>query len=483
MNLRGGRSSVSFPSKKLFAVIPFLAALCVLVTGCPQNNYTVELKPQTNAVERTLIFYRADGAASNGTPNYESFPSNELAKITLSYPSSEIKKDGYRLTAVGKFAGRLPDDVGGAGSFTNLQSPLGDVGFYLERFRGNDDFAAQTLARFKAADQITGLVIGWAQKQFGRNPGYENLRKFLDEDFRNDLKNVAQYCWLGNASAISNTNASEEFAIRFGQYLLERGYLKLSDLSAAYLIFQGDTFTLLPLLHRLAIEKMGIPASHPVPQSLDILSNPDALGKSWSNYLARTPVYLAKVREWKIQKKSNPKLVAPSPIDVLGDPVEQLIGMLWMSGENDHLTVKLQLNHAPLHSNGKWIDGQVIWQTDLDNNPSALPVICYADWSTPSVPFQQKHFGRVILDGQNLSEYCLWRNSLSPDRETEWDSFVARLNPAQDLAKQLAAFHWSSSPESLTAKNVQDDLEIGRKLLTGALKEAGETKSDSAAAH
>jgi len=43
-------------SRKRFLLASFLAMLCALLTGCPHNDYTVELKPKTNGVERTLIF-------------------------------------------------------------------------------------------------------------------------------------------------------------------------------------------------------------------------------------------------------------------------------------------------------------------------------------------------------------------------------------------------------------------------------------------
>src|ERR1017187_10549080 len=63
-----------------------LATLAALVTGCPHNEYVVELTPHSNVIERKLVFYREDGTDTNGVPNYQSFPSNELAAITGLYP-------------------------------------------------------------------------------------------------------------------------------------------------------------------------------------------------------------------------------------------------------------------------------------------------------------------------------------------------------------------------------------------------------------
>ncbi len=114
----------------------------------------------------------ADGSNSNGIPNYQMFPSNELAAFTQVYPSGAVKQNGPRYIALGEFAGPLPNDVGGFGTYTNFVTSLGDSSFYMERFRGNDDFTAQTTNRFRAADQIIDLVTGWTQTEFGHERGY-----------------------------------------------------------------------------------------------------------------------------------------------------------------------------------------------------------------------------------------------------------------------------------------------------------------------
>lgn len=468
-------TSRNFPGFSVGRLLPvlFLALVCALVTGCPHDDYTVELKPVPGGVERTLTFYRADGSNSNGVPDYEEFSSNQLAAISAVYPTGGVKQDGEKYVATGEFAGALPNDVGGAGSYTNFTTSLGDAGFYLERFRGNDDLAGQTEKRFHAADQITDLVIGWTQSQFGRERGYAKLHKFLDEDFRQDLKNAALYFWTAQVNALSDTNADEEFTARFCQYLLERGDVKLSDVPKLCLAFEegGDESVLLPLIQKLVAEKMGIPASGPLPKSLAILNDPAALEKSWETYLSRSGLYRAKIREWEKEKKTNQKLEAPKPDDVMDDLFGDLLEPFDLfGGEADHLTVKLALNHAPNHSNGKWQNGQVVWTDDLDPN-RALPVLYYADWSDPDGQFQKAHFGDVILDGDDLSEYCLWQNSLDGNQTHEWDSFLANLQPGDDLREKLEAFQFTFKPADT------NQLEIGRKLLMDVLPKEIETNS------
>src|SRR5450756_2782207 len=82
MNSKGHKffAPAGFFGRRILPVI-FLAPLCALLTGCPHNDYTVELKPTAHGVERTLKFYRVD----------EAFPSNELAAISQVYPAGAVK--------------------------------------------------------------------------------------------------------------------------------------------------------------------------------------------------------------------------------------------------------------------------------------------------------------------------------------------------------------------------------------------------------
>lgn len=470
-------SSVVLLSKKRFLFPLFLALFSALLTGCPHNDYTVELKPEGNGVERTLVFYRADGSNSNGVPNYQTFPSNELAAITAVYPAGAVKQEWQRYTARAEFAGAMPKDVGGAGSCTNFTTSLGDAGVYVERFRGNDDLAAQTEKRFQAADQITDLVLGWTQAQFGRERAYKKLRKFVDEDFRNDLKNAGLYFWAGQISGLSDTNAAAEFVVRFGQYLHERGYLKLSELPELYAAVEDNNGSgMLNLVQRFIAGKMEIPESGPLPKSFAVLNHPATFERSWANYLAGTDLYRAKLKAWEKKKGTDPKLAAPKPSDVFDDLCENLLEPFNLfGGETDHLTVKLTLNHPPNHSNGNWQDGQLVWTNDLDPN-RPLPVLCYATWSDPRASFQKEHFGSVILDGDELSEYCLWRSGLDRRQASKWEAFLEGLRPEEKIREKLETFRFAG--ESAPATTNQPN--TGCKLLLDALpKDANESPAGS----
>jgi hypothetical protein len=127
----------------------------------------------------------------------------------------------------------------------------------------------------RAADQLTDLLIGWAKGQFGREHNWKKLREFLDEDFRKDLKNASLYYWTAKTADLFNTNAPEEFVARFSLYLMERDYLKSSDLGTIYAMLNGgggESFVQ-NFVRPLLLAKLEIPPSGPVPKSFAVLDD------------------------------------------------------------------------------------------------------------------------------------------------------------------------------------------------------------------
>jgi hypothetical protein len=432
--------------------LPFApAAMVFLVTGCPHNQYIVELKPRGKVVERTLVFYREDGVNTNtGLPNYQPFDAAELAAITSLYPAQGLTNDGGRYVARGEFTNELPDDVGGAGAYTNRITSLGEAGFYVERFRGNDDLAGMTERRFKAADRLADLIVGWSRLELGREPGYDKLRRFLNVDFRRDLKNLGVYCWEGQLASGYKTNADEEFIVRFGQYLFERGYFTVGEIPGLFRAANGDSpQALLRRIQRLVARKMGVPETEPVPASLAFLADEATMEKSFDKYLAGTDFYRAKLKQWKKDKKLKPNLKRPEPSEVANNTVGDLVEFD-LFGKPDHLAVRLSLPASPVHSNGRWDEAlkQVVWETDIEDrtNASHFPFVCYASWSQAEQEYQKMHFGRVVLTGDELTQYCLWRSSQDQQAGVEWDAFVASLRPGSELAKKLDAFRFPGEP-------------------------------------
>jgi len=432
--------------------LPFaLAVMALVVTGCPHNEYIVQLKPQGNTVERTLVFYCEDGVNTNtGIPNYESFGTNELAAITALYPAQGLTNDGRRYLARGVFTNELPDDVGGAGAYTHLTTSLGEAGFYVERFRGNDDLAGMTERRFKAADRLADQLVGWSRMELGRKPGYDKLHRFLDVDFRRDLKNLSEYWWEGQLVSGYQTNADEEFEVRFGQYLFERGYFTLGEIPGLFsVVSDNDQQALLRQIQRLVARKMGVPDTEPVPASLAFLADETMMDKSHDKYLAGTDAYRAKLKQWKKDRKLKPDLKKPQPADV-DDAWANLIELDLFDQPPDHLVVRLLLPSPPVHTNGRWDEAlkQVVWDTAIADRTTTnhLPISCYASWSQANENFQREHFGKVTLTGDGLTQYCLWRSSLDMQRGGEWDAFLSGLQPGSGLVERLDAFRFQGEP-------------------------------------
>jgi hypothetical protein len=461
-----------------------LAAIALLVTGCPHNQYIVQLKPQGNRIGRTLIFYREDGVNTNtGAPNYQAFDAGELAAIAALYPAQGLNSDGERHVVRGEFTNELPHDVGGAGAYTNLATCLGEAGFYMERFRGNDDLAGMAEDRCKAADRLADLVVGWSEMELGQQPGYSRLRRFLDEDFRRDLKNLGAYWWAGQLAGSYKTNASEEFVVRFGQYLFERGYFNTGEVPGLFGAVTGDNpQALLDRIQRLVAGKMGVPETEPVPVSLAFLADKETMDKSFDQFLAGTDLYRARLSQWEEDRKLKPDTEQPEPSEVANDAIGVLVGFD-LFGNTDHLAVRLSLPAAPVHSNGRWDEAlkQVVWETDIEDgtNASHFPFFCYASWAQPDPVYQQKHFGRVVLTGDELTQYCLWRSSLDAQQGDQWDAFLASLQPGSRLAEQLDAFRFPGEPVSAETNNQQNSSSLSacpRELLKTALQSLRRTQ-------
>jgi hypothetical protein len=222
---------------------------------------------------------------------------------------------------------------------------------------------------------------------------------------------------------------------------------------------------------------MGVPDTEPVPASLAFLADDALLEKSFTNYLAGTDVYRAKLKQWEEDKKLKPDTKQPDPSEVAGDAVENLVDLNLFGGTPDHLTVQLSLPAPPVQSNGRWDYAlkQVVWQSDIMDrtNMTHLPFTCYASWAQADEEFQKAHLGKVALTGNELSEYCLWRSGQDAQHGDEWDAFLAGLKPDAGLMEKLDAFRFTGEPsqvETNDQQNIPTPSAYPRELLKNALK-------------
>ena len=453
-------------------LLSLLPGLTLLVTGCPHNVYEIDLVPQGQAVKRQLIFYAEDGTDAQGLAVYKNFGTQELARITRLYPAGAVSSNGFRHTATSEFTGALPSDVGGAGTYSQVTTTLGTAGFYVERFRGDDDLADGMAKRLRAADETVDLIIGWSRMELGRERGYRDLRRFLDGNFRNDLKNMGLYAWQARNSVSWGATTPDEFIVRYAQYLAERGYWKVADLPELFRAGTAENARpYLVRIQRLLASKLGVPNTAAIPRSLAFLGDPGQAASSMAKYLRTTEQYRVRLRHWEKERvteelgsvkqrlrslygtngppPARAKSQAPDPADIMGELLGELLE-LDLPGSGDRLTVRLSLPSAPARTNGKWDAARhrVVWDSMLDNaeTPGRIPVLCYANWSQPDEAVQRRHFGRVLLRGDELSQYCLWRAALDEKQSVEWEAFLTGLEPGPGLAGQIHRFQFARPP-------------------------------------
>jgi len=455
------------------------ATLCLLAvsTGCEYDCYQVEITPEGDAFQRRLTCWHV-GAAKEGEgaePTVKPIAKEQLDRLGKLYPKRETPDGEKKHTFVGRFSGQTPSDVGGAGSITHFDSPLGTLSAYVERFRGNDDLQSQLAARRQAVDRLTDLLSGWLEMELAGEPGFAKLKKFVDGDLRADLMNLTVYEWTGRAVGSYKPDMHGEFLFRAGQYLCERKYLSPGDVPAlARSMTAGDPAPVLKHLRRLVADKLGKAADRPDDKALAFLSDSKLAEASWCKYVESTDMFKQRIRQWKENKKTEPDAEKPTPNDVADELVDEMMSGMFFPGAADQLEVKLNCPREPFATNGKWDPDadSVQWKERLDKS-RAVPVFCFACWSCPNPAKQKRHFGRVVLEGDDLATYVIWYNGLSRTETGEWDRFVAGCRPGAGLKPRLEAFRFAADPKPDPAKPDEKPGSLAdtpRDLILAALK-------------
>ena len=457
-----------------------LAAVGFVLVGCERDEYELTITPQGETVERRLTVSRTGGSA---------FPEDKLKQLGRIYPQHVVETSSRngntleRYVFTGRFKGNMPNDVGGAGSYAHFDSQMGSAGLYLERFRGNDDVAGVIDARLRSCDRITDLLAGWLKTEFGSYKDFPKIRRFMDEDFRGDLKNMAMYEVLyGNVDRLQDPkvkpdrppdtpagpeppdtpNASDHRFFRMLQYLTERDYLRPEDWPQVQQIIHEDhdgpgfAKAVRPLLEKFLARKMGVKDKRIIERTMGWVEDPAALQKSLEDYLRGTKEYKKMVADWKAgQERSERKDgQPPPPMEVLGlDAIYSMPSLFPVAA------AELQVEFIPegpvLKTNGT-LDGKtgrVKWDGYFGVGQHwLLPKLCYVVWARPDEAFQKGHFGKVVLDGMELVEYAIWRKGMDERRAREWDALIAGLRPDHESYVRLGKFRFGDEPTTQPAE-------------------------------
>lgn len=438
-----------------------VALVAVLTcTSCIRNFYVLELQPTRDGLQRRLTVegrITPDSVARSIQPSLEKAESSRLGRA---YGTHAIREAGRPYVFQRVFRLDLPDDIGCKGSCRRTTSLLGETRIYFERFRGDPDPAGTLVAQLGAMDSLCDLLIGWTGAELGREPRYPALRSFLDGRLRSGLRNFVLDLWL---DASGTGEPYPDLADARIEGLAGIGWLRtMLDPLEADSAAASRKRTL--ALRGVLAAGMGIGDERGAARALPFLANPDSARRSLARYLARY----------------DAEGGAPREADaIFAEYVRRGIGpaLEGLGGTEDSLTIRLALPVPPVESNGSWdpAAGVVRWCGTLatpTRRDTRLPMLCHAKWSVPDSVRQRLLFGRVLLRGEKLADYCSWFGRLAPQKAREWDRMLVTLKPGDLLP--LVRFRFADerakpgAPTDSTASSLADP---ARDLIVSAAEQ------------
>jgi hypothetical protein len=487
-----------------------LALLCTL-SGCVRTEYDILVEPAGEDLYRQITIDRVglittsveseDGQAAELQWETADPGKAEVGRIAQLYdtatPLLQRKKKGplgetkESVTFGKKFNSKTPNDVGGAGFYARIKTNLGTCHLYMERIRGCDDQASILQNAFEQADKATDRLRDWLKAQLLNDADLPRLLQFLDNEWRNDAKNLTLAAWtsrntprlLGSAAGQAGQTVATEATARVLAYLIERRYLHASDLPTLYRALNDDRpeEVIKPLVSRMLTEKVGVKskeihdlfaaaAGNPTAAMMSIQhwNDPDSPFHPWARSWRQTP------RPPEGQNSADQRKFRRGGAIMLWRMFftgrSQLLELL---NPPNKMTFRLRTGTQPLHTSGQWMrkKGLVTWSDLLDSEH--LPMLCHALWCKENEEFQTAHFGRVILTGQALVEYCVWRKSLTPKEADKWDGFLGSCKPGRKLSQRIKRFGFL--PREATGANKPSKnnyAQIGVNILLQAMDPA-----------
>lgn len=393
---------------------------CLVLSGCSRELYTVTLEPRGNGLHRRIECW-TDSPATSVPPQIGGLPPARLEQIARAYGVPTPTTPEGRQAFEGVFE-TMPPDIGGFGRYRVQTTTLGSRHSYAERFQGE---APQEIAeRYRrAADMVVGALAAWFRAEMKGDDRLEALDRFVRGPFRNDLANAGHLLmdwWLHDAT----TDRQSDALVRVALYLEGRGY----DPALLQALHRHSS-SAVELLRRRAAREMGVPDDAPIPESLGFLGL-DRVEASWTAFL----------EGWADRPRAGPEEGSAS--EAFKDAIfRALIATPTGTQPIQRLRVSLACPVKPTSTNGTWSveDRRVEWEwasfSRLGN-----PLLRHAEWCVPDEAAQQRHFGRVVLAGEELGEYVAWRTSLTDDQGRRWDALLATLEAKVDAVAALSAF-------------------------------------------
>lgn len=428
---------------KLLAIGVCVLAACAI--SCETDIYEIKMTPRNDVMVRELTAYRAGegGPASQPATQPQKLDDAKLEPLVKAYGKSVSKPEDARQVFVGEFKGRMPQDIGGYGTYKRIPSDLGAACLYVEQFRGSDKPAARLDEIGKGIDNGVDLLIGWFEAELGKEKGFDQLRTYLDKDIRSMLHDVKLYYYFGSANPQAASQPfGNELWVRTAVRVMQADLIELQAL--VELVGSGSMSDqalqkALAMAQRKAAEKMGVPADKPVPASLAFLGDFDKAKASLEKYARTTkywPEYAKAVAKERAEAATRTSQPSPAPSTTqASQPAESLDGFLnyrlsghlaeavaGSTGATENLKLAMELPVKPVKTNGDWDGKAVVWTFTLSGSDSlAWPRLAYAAWAQPDKKEQERLFGQVVLDGENLLDYVAKRTGMSKEQSAAWE--------------------------------------------------------------
>jgi hypothetical protein len=422
-------------------LIPFLAiaAIAVACVSCEDydktyKTYVVSVTPADSGADRQITLFRTlvtDSGPRRVPLRLERAQADRLDSLYGERPDSADTEFVVRR----RFA-TIPDDIGNHGEIHRYDSPIGTARIYAERIRGNPDLLSGLEGDLAAADTTIDFIVGWLGSELGDHPRWPALRERLDGDLRRTYRNLALQSWL---------HGDDFQRLSFTWFEHPLMILPLLDLGEDLTDSDSDEDTaelrsVLALaqvrLRAAMAEALEVTRPAEVDRTLHFLASTDTAYAHLIGYIARTTggsEESARARWKRLQDFTMTDVISLSSPSRLDDSIQVRLAIPrgWVGVDTD----------------GRWDEDSrtVVWsgRTGSFGEPSARdPVRCYASWARPDTVGQKRLFGRVALDADKLTIYCIWFASLDPTSQAEWNAMLSRLRPGK--LERLKKFSFSA---------------------------------------
>lgn len=395
----------------------------------------------------------------------------EVTKTVTSHPySSSEKPQVTSSTSKSTFRSTIPSDIGNAGEYQFYETMMGSTGMYLERYPGCDRVGEMMEQYLRNSDKIAELLVGWFKHEMPEGD-FKKASPFLEKEFPADLKNAITYLALMQLEPADQDDCDAFYrtiVVRVLQYAVERKYILPEQVPELVRLANDwnnpdEGRHIMKSIQLMIARKARLSDGKTVPKSLEFLTDPQNAYESLSAYAVTTKGYQDYLDQWQKDQQEHAQAAAsqgepptsqPSPptakdyiqtLACLYSPsVFKLNGISEVGG--GYYNIKLRLSQLPHSTNGHWAKDTSIVEWKISSRGFAMPSICYAVWSTPNEAFQKEHFGKVVLEGEGLTEYCIWRKGLTLKEGRQWDALLFSLKPGPDLLRRLKDFRFQDEP-------------------------------------